>query len=269
MPSTSTSPSSVSSPPMAPRPSFFARARAWSVHFYTGLGLLINAYSLHAALYSAKPSFELFARLNWLAIFVDATDGTLARLWNVKELAPGVDGALLDNIIDFQTFSLLPALGVMVFESHLSPTYRYAIAGMVLIASGYQFCQSTAKTTSAFVGFPSYWNVLLFYVHYLKPTPVVVLGLFSGCAILSFIPVHFIYPTRTPDYFWPTMIGAYLWGILMVIPTMTPDWKYSVPCMQASLAYVLYYFVVSFILDSRRRKNEQTEALRNEARRSR
>ncbi len=254
---------------MAPRPGLFARALAWSVHLYTGLGLLINAYSLHTALYSAEPSFELFARLNWLAIFVDATDGTLARRWKVKELAPGVDGALLDNIIDFQTFSLLPALGVMVFESHLDASYRYAIAAMVLIASGYQFCQTTAKTSSAFVGFPSYWNVLLFYVHYLKPAAPVVLALFTGCAILSFIPVHFVYPTRTPDFFWPTMIGAYIWGVLMIAPTVNPDWKYAVPCMQVSIAYVLYYFVVSFVLDARRRRNERAEALRNRAHHSR
>jgi len=189
--------------------SIFRRGLAWFVHFYTGLGLLINAYSLHEAIYGASPNFTLFAQLNWLAIFVDATDGTMARRFDVKHLAAGLDGALLDNIIDFQTFSLLPALSVIVFEQDLFGTeLAYIIAACILVSSGYAFCQTSAKTEEAFVGFPSYWNILLFYVHYLQPSKEVAAALFFGCSILSFIPIHFIYPTRTKAFFKVTMALA-------------------------------------------------------------
>lgn len=240
--------------------SIIVKALAWCVHLYTGLGLLINMYSIKVALFGEKPDFALFARLNWLAIFVDATDGTFARKMEVWNNAPGLDGALLDNIIDYQTFSLLPALAVFVFEEVPDKSLQHAIACAIVIASGYQFCQTSAKTPNAFVGFPSYWNILLFYVHYLRPSVPVTCALFFGCAVLSFIPIHFIYPTKEKRLFWPTMGGAYVWGCLMVVPSMFPEWEYAKLCMQVSLMYVVYYFGASLYLDSLRRKKEKEDA---------
>lgn len=254
--STSVKSSSVGT---ARKAGIFRRALAWSVHLYTGLGLLINAYSLHVAIYGGdggKPSFTLFARLNWLAILVDATDGTFARRLDVKHLARGVDGALLDNIIDFQTFALLPALAVIVFDLVPGLRAQLAVAAAILIASGFQFCQATAKTEQAFVGFPSYWNILLFYVYYLRPSVPLTFVLFFGCALLSFVPIHFVYPTRTEAFFAVNIAGAYVWGALMIVPTVFPGWEYSLLCMRASLVYVVYYFAVSFYLDAKRRASE-------------
>lgn len=244
-----------------PKASIFRRVLAWSVHLYTALGLLINAYSLHVALYGGgdggAPSFALFARLNWLAILVDATDGTLARRFDVKLWAKGVDGALLDNIIDFQTFALLPALAVVVFDVVPGARAQYAVATSILIAAGFQFCQAMAKTEQAFVGFPSYWNILLFYVYYLRPNTALTLALFFGCAALSFVPIHFVYPTRTEKFFKVNIGGAYLWGALMIVPSMYPQWKYATLCMRLSLIYVAYYFGVSLYLDAQRRAAER------------
>ena len=45
-----------------------------------------------------------------LAIFIDATDGLLARALRVKERLPWFDGALLDNIIDYLTYVFVPVL---------------------------------------------------------------------------------------------------------------------------------------------------------------
>lgn len=244
-------------PPLKPMGSavrrVFNRARAWSVHLFTGLGLLVSACSLHLAIYSTTPSFVLFARLNWLAIFIDAVDGTLARRFDVKTWASGLDGALLDNIIDFQTFALLPALALIVFETWIPLFIRYAMAGAVLISAGYAFCQTSAKTDTAFVGFPSYWNVVLFYVHELRPSLGVCIALYAVCAIVSFIPIHFIYPTKTPQFFWITMFGAYVWGSLMAVPVVFPDWEHKKLCIQVSLFYVVYYTAASLLLDSHRR----------------
>jgi len=48
--------------------------------------------------------------LIWMgvAVLIDATDGTLARRWNVKKYAAGTDGRRLDDIIDFISFAFLP-----------------------------------------------------------------------------------------------------------------------------------------------------------------
>lgn len=236
------------------------KVRAWSVHFYAGLGLVINMYSIHAALYAshdtkeqADANFNLFARLNGLVILVDATGGPMARRWNVKKHASSFDGALLDNIIGFQTYSLLPALAVCIFEEVPGRGLQYAVAGCILVSSGYQFCQTSAKTVESFVGFPSYWNLVLVYVHYLQPALWVRCSMFFGFSILSFLPIHFVYPKKTKKYFSVTMTGAYLWGALIVTPTIWPEWEYSVLCMKLSLLYVFYYFGLSFYFDYLRR----------------
>lgn len=227
---------------------------AWLVHLYTASGLLVNMYSLHALF--LKADFSLFAKLNWLAIAIDATDGTFARAVDIKNVVPSYDGALLDNIIDFQTFSVLPALAVIVFDIVPGLAAQYVAAGAILIASAYQFCQTVAKTPDAFVGFPSYWNIVIFYIYYLRPSPVVTFTIIFGCAILSFVPIHFIYPTRTKEFQVLNLAGAYVWATLMLVPSFMPNSAYVMPALYVSFVYVLYYIALSIALDVQRRKHE-------------
>ncbi|CAN8065540.1 unnamed protein product [Agarophyton chilense] len=228
---------------------------AWMVHLFTASGLLVNMFALLHAIFG-QSDFNLFAKLNWLAIFIDAVDGTFARAVNIKKVIPTYDGAMLDNIIDFQTFSVLPALCIVVFELVQGKVAQYAAAVAILLASAYQFCQTIAKTPDAFVGFPSYWNIVVFYIYYLKPTTVVSMVLIFSCAVLSFIPVHFIYPTRTKEFHYVNHIGAYIWSGLMMVPTMQPESRYVKPALYASFVYVMYYFALSMALDVRRRKGQ-------------
>ena len=44
-----------------------------------------------------------------LAVFIDATDGALARAARVKELIPWFDGSLLDNITDYFNYVIVAA----------------------------------------------------------------------------------------------------------------------------------------------------------------
>lgn len=229
------------------------------VHFYTATGLLVNLYSLLYALFAPTPNFEFFAMLNWLAILIDATDGTFARAVDVKKVVPGYDGALLDNIIDFQTFALLPALAVVRFELVRGQVLQFFVAAVVLLSSAYAFCQTTAKTEEAFVGFPSYWNIVVFYVYYLQCRTWVTVLVFVVCGVLSFVPVHFIYPTRTRMYFRCNLGGAYVWSALMLVPTFWGPGRYAMWALYASFVYVIYYTAMSLYLDQRRRRMEATK----------
>ena len=74
-------------------------AAAWGVHVYTSMGLLLALISIDALWRGDIPTFLW---LNLIAMFIDGTDGTLARKLRVKELVP-FDGALLDNLADFFT----------------------------------------------------------------------------------------------------------------------------------------------------------------------
>ena len=61
----------------------------------------------------------------WLgvALFIDGVDGTLARVARVTEVASAIDGVVLDLVVDFLTYVLVPV--VAIWRSDLmSPTRR-------------------------------------------------------------------------------------------------------------------------------------------------
>lgn len=225
----------------------------WMVHLYTATGVLVNFYAILSA-FIITPDFHLFAKLNWLAILIDATDGTFARAIDIKKVIPNFDGALMDNIIDFQTFSLLPALAIVRFQIVSNVALQYMLSSAILISSAYAFCQTMAKTSEAFVGFPSYWNIVVCYLYYLDAPPLVSAFVILVCAILSFIPIHFIYPTKTKTCMSITLTGAYIWGCMMLFPCLFPSHRLVKPVLNLSLIYVVYYICMSLYLDNLRRK---------------
>lgn len=246
-------PKFAASPPNS-LPSSLKVILGWLVHLYTATGVVVNFYNIYYSFIAGR-DFHLFCRLNWLAIFIDATDGTLARAVDIKKTIPSYDGALLDNIIDFITFSVLPSLSVIHFDIVPEP-YSHLLSICILISSCYAFCQTLAKTDSAFVGFPSYWNIVVFYMYYLKLSTGTSIATVLVCTITSFVPVHFIYPTRTKEYQATTLVGAYIWGAAMLFVAMFPDNQHVQNILYVSLLYVVYYIAMSLHLDRKRRKNE-------------
>ena len=163
---------------------------AWCVHGYTALGL-VAAAGIAVAIFDGKPEAFRFAFVLMLvATIVDATDGTLARAAKVKEVLPQFDGRRLDDLIDFQTFTSLPLL--LIWRADLlqgeSPAWLLA----PLIASAYGFCQTTAKTDDGyFLGFPSYWNIVAFYLYVLQPLEAwFTIGLLLFFAFMTFVPAR-------------------------------------------------------------------------------
>ena len=80
---------------------------AWLVHLYTASGVVVGFLAvLSIDQGNFKPALLLMA----LAVFIDATDGALARAARVKELIPWFDGSLLDNITDYFNYVIVAAL---------------------------------------------------------------------------------------------------------------------------------------------------------------
>lgn len=219
-----------------------SRARilaAWGVHLYTGLGIPLAMLSAFALAEGDGPRFFF---LNLLAILVDGSDGALARAVRVKEVV-SFDGGLLDNIIDFLTFAFLPGLALPALG--LLPHDLAWVAVLPVMASGYQFCQTTAKTEESFVGFPSYWNLMALYLFVLQPPVAVSVGLILGLTALVFVPIHYIYPSRTKLLRrWTVGLGI-VWFLACVAIALRPEASWARPVAWVSLSYVLYYIVVS------------------------
>ena len=103
-----------------------------------------------------------------IATAIDATDGWLARRARVKEVLPGFDGRALDNLIDFHTYTSLPLL--LLWRADVLPGAAAWLLLLPLLASAYGFSQVNAKTDDGFfLGFPSYWNIVAFYLFVLHP----------------------------------------------------------------------------------------------------
>ena len=140
------------------------------VHLYTASGTVVGLLIVLAAI-EGEALTALW--LGLVALFIDGTDGMLARRFRVKETIPWFDGALLDDIVDYLTYVFAPVV-LLWTTGHLPyGALGWAVAALPLLASSYQFCRVDAKTGTDhfFLGFPSYWNVVAFYAIVLDSSP--------------------------------------------------------------------------------------------------
>ena len=82
----------------------------------------------------------------------------------MRERIPWFDGAKLDDITDYLTYVFVPAL--FVWRGALVPNaWVLPVVTPILLSSAYGFNRTDAKTSDHFfTGFPSYWNVVTFYL---------------------------------------------------------------------------------------------------------
>ncbi len=217
---------------------------AWSVHAYTASGTVAGFLALRAAI-----SEDVRGAFLWMliAVLIDATDGTLARIVEVKKVLPWFDGAKLDDIVDYFTFVIVPLVALYSFQLLPSSGTIFFIAAP-LLASAYGFCQAAAKTPDFFfTGFPSYWNIVAFYLYALHLSPWFNGVVLCVLAILVFVPIRYIYPTRTVRFRALTNILGALWALVLLVLV----WQLPTPSfwlIVASLYYPLYYTLLSFYL---------------------
>lgn len=217
------------------------RAFAWGVHLFTASGIVWGLLSI-LAIYQHQWKLAFW----WIAatLIVDGFDGTLARLARVKLYAPQIDGALLDNMVDYVNYVLVPAL--LLIEGRLVPPQLSIVtAGLILLSSGYQFSQVDAKTDDHyFKGFPSYWNILVVYLFMLGGNPWINFTLVMLCVVLVFVPVKYIYPSRTLRNKNLTLAMSSLWVVLgILILLLYPAAPHGL--IYLSLLFVAYYGIAS------------------------
>jgi len=237
------------------RPSWRRRALAWGVHCYTALGLLAAAWMAVLIVQGGPDSFRLTFMLMIFATAVDATDGTLARAVGVKKVLPGFDGAKLDDLIDFLTYTCLPL--ILVWRADLLPGMQACWLIVPLLASAYGFSQVEAKTADGyFLGFPSYWNVVAFYLYVLRLPVWATILLLLVPALLTFVPSRYLYPTRPGRWNWLTNALGASWTSLLAwivwrLPTDQPPGAETLWPAIVSLVYPVYYLTASWAITLR------------------
>ena len=201
-----------------------------------------------AVLETFQDRFRTAFLLLVVSTVVDATDGVLARWANVKERTPGFDGARLDDIVDYLTFVFVPML-ILVRAGHIPQGWTVTVSAAVLLSSAYGFASLDAKTDDHyFTGFPSYWNIVALYIHAARTPPVFNAVLLVVLAVLVFVRIKYIYPSRTPVLMRTTTALGVVWaGMMLAVLFMLPDVPRSL--LTASLFFPVYYTVLSLWLN--------------------
>ena len=150
----------------------------------------------------------------WLfaALVVDGVDGTLARTARVKEVAPRIDGDVLDLVIDYLNYVFVPTL--FILEAGLLPRVAaIPLAALIQLSSLYVFARRDMKTEdNYFRGFPALWNVVALYLFAAQPDFSVAAAIVAALVLLTFAPIHFVHPFRVRDYGALPPITALVWA---------------------------------------------------------
>ena len=219
---------------------------AWALHLYTACGAVTAILALNL---TAHGHFHDALIVMAIALFIDSTDGPIARFLNVRAQAPFFDGSLLDNIVDYLTYVAVPVFFMLRVGTLADDIAGLAIGSFIMVASAYAFCRTDAKTPDYyFRGFPSYWNLVAFYLFCLQLPVVANSGLLIVLATMEFLPVKFVYPNRTKPLRRLTLTLASIWAVVtaLMLPA-APSYNPALLCV--SLAFIVYYFGLSLTIN--------------------
>jgi phosphatidylcholine synthase len=151
---------------------------------------------------------------------------------------------------------LLPAF-IVLLSPLLPEQFRLAGASVILLSSCYQFSQTNAKTDDHFFrGFPSYWNLLVIYLALLETSTMINSLAVIACSVMTFVPIYYIYPSRTPILRRLTLWLSLPWIILLLGGVLLDGRNEGVFFSQiltlCSLYYIAYYLFLSLFLSFKR-----------------
>ena len=191
-----------------------SKAPSYLVHVFTALGVVFGFLALLATVDGKIPEAFL-----WLAfaLFVDGVDGTLARAVNVKQNTPEIDGAILDNIIDYLNYVVVP---VFIFYSLGMAPEQYLLLSCIaiLLVSCFTFINTNIKTDDFyFSGFPAIWNIVVLYFYILESSEFTNFIFVILFCVLTFIPFKYVHPFRVVEFRKITLMITSIWMITTTI----------------------------------------------------
>ena len=224
------------------------------MHLYTATGLVAAAAMAVLMIEGGERNFHGVLLLMIVATVIDSTDGALARRVDVRKWTPSFDGRRLDDITDFHTYTSMPLL--FIWRTGVVPGALAWWLLVPLVASAYGFSQTDAKTKDGyFLGFPSYWNALAFYFYFLRPSPEISVVICLIFALLTFVPLRYLYPSYGGRFSATTVVLGSLWGLLLILivsgvfePPNTAAW--------ISMAFPAYYLFASWAISFTRGRSQ-------------
>ena len=191
-----------------------AVAKAWGVHLFTALGLVLAVFATLALI---EHQIELMWLWLLIAMMVDGVDGTLARRARVKEVLPWFDGGILDILIDYITWTFLPAV-FMYTNLPMGPKPLAAVLTVLVLWSS-TLCYANEHWKSSdyyFRGFPAAWNIVAVSMYVLHTGTITNVVIVSALVILTMTPTYWTHPFRVKRFMKINIIAIVAW-VLSVI----------------------------------------------------
>jgi phosphatidylcholine synthase len=211
---------------------------AAGVHLFTALGAVCG---LLAALAAFDGAWErMFAWLG-VALFIDAIDGSFARLTKVEERLPRFSGERLDLVVDYVTYVFVPALA-LVRAGFLEGPAGLLLAAAILVSSLFHFSDLASKGDDySFIGFPAIWNIVAFYLFALSVPQWATYAIVAACVALTFVPMRWVHPLRVVRLRVTTLAVTLLWAIAAVAAVRHgfPASLWSQAVLLAAAAYLI------------------------------
>ena len=183
------------------------------VHMLTATGAV---FAMLALLEAAKGDWAMMFVWLMVAFAVDGFDGPLARATEVKVNAARLDGTILDTIIDYLTYVIIPAFAL--FQSGLLPGWTgwVAIIAITFLSAIY-FADTRMKTSDySFSGFPACWNMVVIVLFAIKPDFWISLIIVLALAVAMLLPIKFVHPFRTERWRAVTLPVAFAWTLFAI-----------------------------------------------------
>ena len=195
---------------------------AWAVHGFTGSGAVLGFLAIISILNSDAVGAFLWLGL---ALLIDGLDGTLARKVNVSEQTPNIDGTILDSVIDYLNYVIIPSL--MIYWFGMVPgILEIILPAAIFLVSLYTFANLRMKTDDYyFRGFPAVWNIVVLYFFILGTNEYINVAVIIICLILTFVPIKFVHPLRVKELRNLTIFFTIIWSATTLKLVTTPSSK--------------------------------------------
>ncbi len=184
------------------------------VHLFTGFGIIAGFFSVISVINNNQANAFLWLGL---AFLIDSIDGTLARKFNVKKNLPNIDGKILDSIIDFFNYVIIPAL--MIYWFKLVPDqFLILIPSLLIFISIFSYANLNAMTSDHFYnGFPAIWNIVVLYFFIFSTSEIINLLILSLLIILKFSPLKCVHPLRVKKFKNTSIFFTIIWFLMSAL----------------------------------------------------